>query len=72
MHIEHFLQPVRCVGVQIRLKSTSSLCIQIVVLLDQSLKFILNIYELIIREFVMVQLHFSMHQMFQVALFLWQ
>lgn len=72
MHIEHFLEPVCRVGVQIRLKSTSSLCIKIVVLLDQSLKFILNIYELIVRKFVMVQLHFSMHQMFQVALFLWQ
>lgn len=61
MHIEHFLQTIGGIGMKIGFECAFGLPVQIVVLLYQSLEFLLDLHQLIVCEFVVVELHLRLN-----------
>ena len=44
MHVEHFLEPISGVGVEVGLEGALGLPVQIIVLLDKRLELVLNLH----------------------------
>lgn len=61
MHIEHFLESVGGVGVQVGFECAHRLAVQELVLLDEGLELLLDACQLVLSKFVVVQLHFRVH-----------
>lgn len=69
MHIEHLLDAVGGVSMQVRLECADCFPVEVVVLADEQLEILLHLLQLALLKFVLVELHFGMQQMLQVSPF---
>lgn len=72
INIKHFFDIVSGIRVQIRFECTDSLSMQIIILTNQKLEILLNILEFFFFKLVLVQLNFSLKEMFQIIFLLLQ
>ena len=70
MHVEHFLQAVGGVCMQVALEGSHCFRVQKFVLFNKGLEFLLNVGQTVLSEFIMIQLDPGMDEMLEVAFFL--
>lgn len=70
MHIEYIFQSIGRVSMQIRLECCDSIKMQIMITGNQRMKLLTNVGQLILAEFIMIELYFGLHKMLKIAFFL--